>query len=152
MKKILLVTASILFLVSSCTVEKRLYRSGFNFQWHAMNGHSKKDKNMEVFSVEEVETVAKVLVPSKDNTNTARVYEMPTQEIITFSQNDDASVQSNSIETKPQLVRVKAKAGQLISVHQQNKDAKQITKQEIKALKKAVKSQKKSDDISTLKP
>ena len=148
MKKILLVTASILFLVASCTVEKRLYRNGFNVQWHAMIGHSKKDKNMEISSVEEVETVTKVLVSPKDNTNTARVYEMPTQEIIMFSQNDDASVQSNSIETKPQLVRVKGKAGQLISVHQQNKEAKQISKQEMKALKKAVKSQKKSDDIS----
>ena len=148
MKKILLVTASILFLVSSCTVEKRVYRNGFNVQWHAMIGHSQKDKNMEISSVEEVETVAKVLVPSKDNTNIARVYEMPTQEIITFSQIDDASLQSNSIETKSQLVRVKGKAGQLISVHQQKKEAKQISKQEMKALKKAVKSQKKSDDIS----
>ena len=148
MKKILLVTASILFLVSSCTVEKRVYRNGFNVQWHAMIGHSQKDKNMEISSVEEVETVAKVLVPSKDNTNIARVYEMPTQEIITFSQIDDASVQSNSIETKSQLVRVKGKVGQLISVHQQKKEAKQISKQEMKALKKAVKSQKKSDDIS----
>lgn len=147
MKKILLVTASILFLVSSCTVEKRVYRNGFNVQWHAMIGHSKKDKNMEISSVEEVETVAKVLVPSKDNTNTARVYEMPTQEIITVKQNDEASIQSNSIATTAPVVNVKGMADQTISVNQNIKQAKQISKQEMKALHKAVKSQKKSDDV-----
>ncbi len=147
MKKILLVAASILFLVASCTVEKRVYRNGFNVQWHAMNGHSKKDKNMEVSSVEEVETVAKVVVSSKDNSNTASVYEMPTQEVITVAQNDEASIQSKSIATIAPIVNVKGMADQTISVNQNIKDAKQITKQEIKALKKAVKSQKKSDDV-----
>ena len=147
MKKILLVAASILFLVASCTVEKRVYRNGFNVQWHAMNGHSKKDKNMEVSSVEEVETVAKVVVSSKDNSNTASVYEMPTQEVITVAQNDEASIQSKSIGTTAPVVNVKGMADQTISVNQNIKDAKQITKQEIKALKKAVKSQKKSDDV-----
>lgn len=148
MKKILLVAASILFLVASCTVEKRVYRNGFNVQWHAMNGHSKKDKNMEVSSVEEVETVAKVVVSSKDNSNTASVYEMPTQEVITVAQNDEASIQSKSIATIAPIVNVKGMADQTISVNQNIKDAKQITKQEIKALKKAVKSQKKSDEIT----
>lgn len=147
MKKILLVAASILFLVASCTVEKRVYRNGFNVQWHAMNGHSKKDKNMEVSSVEEVETVAKVVVSPKDNSKTASVYEMPTQEVITVAQNDEASIQSNSIGTTAPVVNVKGMADQTISVNQNIKDAKQITKQEIKALKKAVKSQKKSDDV-----
>ena len=112
-----------------------------------MNGHSKKDKNMEVSSVEEVETVAKVVVSSKDNSNTASVYEMPTQEVITVAQNDEASIQSKSIATIAPIVNVKGMADQTISVNQNIKDAKQITKQEIKALKKAVKSQKKSDDV-----
>jgi uncharacterized membrane protein YqaE (UPF0057 family) len=147
MKKILLVTASILFLVASCTVEKRLYRNGFNVQWHAMIGHSKKDKNMEISSVEEVETVTKVLVSPKDNTNTARVYEMPTQEVITVAQNDEASIQSSSIATTAPVVNVKGMADQTIAINQNIKEAKQISKQEIKALKKAVKSQKKSDDV-----
>ena len=147
MKKILLVAASILFLVASCTVEKRVYRNGFNVQWHAMNGHSKKDKNMEVSSVEEVETVAKVVVSPKDNSKTASVYEMPTQEVITVAQNDEASIQSNSISTTAPVVNVKGMADQTISVNQQNKEVKQISKQEMKALKKAVKSQKKSDDV-----
>lgn len=147
MKKILLVAASILFLVASCTVEKRVYRNGFNVQWHAMNGHSKKDKNMEVSSVEEVETVAKVVVSPKDNSKTASVYEMPTQEVITVAQNDEASIQSKSIGTTAPVVNVKGMADQTISVNQNIKEAKQISKQEIKALKKAVKSQKKSDDV-----
>lgn len=147
MKKILLVAASILFLVASCTVEKRVYRNGFNVQWHAMNGHSKKDKNMEVSSVEEAETVAKVVVSPKDNNKTASVYEMPTHEVITVAQNDEASIQSNSIATTAPVVNVKGMADQTISVNQNIKDAKQSSKQEIKALKKALKSQKKSDDV-----
>jgi len=147
MKKILLVAASILFLVASCTVEKRVYRNGFNVQWHAMNGHSKKDKNMEISSVEEVETVAKVVVSPKDNSKTASVYEMPTQEVITVAQNDEASIQSSSIATTAPVVNVKGMADQTIAINQNIKEAKQISKQEIKALKKAVKSQKKSDDV-----
>lgn len=147
MKKILLVAASILFLVASCTVEKRVYRNGFNVQWHAMNGHSKKDKNIEISSVEEVETVAKVVISPKDNSKTASVYEMPTQEVITVAQNDEASIQSNSIGTTAPVVNVKGMADQTISVNQNIKEAKQISKQEMKALHKAVKSQKKSDDV-----
>jgi len=149
MKKILLVAASILFLVASCTVEKRVYRNGFNVQWHAMNGHSKNDKNTEITSIEEVETVAKVVISPKENSKTASVYELPTQEVVAVAvaQNDEASIQSNSIATTPQVVSVKGMANHTISVNQKNKEVKHISKQEIKALHKAVKSQKQSDDV-----
>lgn len=146
MKKILLVTASILFLVASCTVEKRVYRNGFNVQWHAMNGHSKKDKNTEITSLEEVETVAKVVISPKENIKTADVYELPTQEIITVAQNDEASIQANSVATTPQVVSVKGLANQTISANQKNNEV-QISKEEMKSLRKAVKSSKKSDDV-----
>jgi uncharacterized membrane protein YqaE (UPF0057 family) len=112
-----------------------------------MNGHSKKEKNTEITSIEELENVAKVVVSPKDNSKTASVYEIPTQEVITVAQNDEASIQSNSIGTTAPVVNVKGMADQTISVNQNIKDAKQISKQEIKALKKAVKSQKKSDDV-----
>lgn len=147
MKKILLVAASILFLVASCTVEKRVYRNGFNVQWHAMNGHSKKDKSTEITATEEVATVAKVVISPKENSKTASVYEMPTQEVVAVAKNDEASVQTNSIATTPQVVSVKGMADQTISVNQKNKEVKQISKQEMKALHKAVKSQKQSDDV-----
>jgi uncharacterized membrane protein YqaE (UPF0057 family) len=147
MKKILLVAASILFLVASCTVEKRVYRNGFNVQWQAMNGMSKKDKNVELTSMEETETVAKVVVPPKVNAKIAADYEMPIQEVVAVTQNDQASIESNPISTTAHVVSVKGMAKQTISVHQENKEAKQISKQEIKALKKAVKSQNKSDDV-----
>jgi uncharacterized membrane protein YqaE (UPF0057 family) len=124
-----------------------VYRNGFNVQWHAMNGHSKKDKNMEISSVEEVEAVAKVVISPKDNSKTASVYEMPTQEVITVAQNDEASIQSSSIATTAPVVNVKGMADQTIAINQNIKEAKQISKQEIKALKKSVKSQKKSDDV-----
>lgn len=147
MKNILLVAASILFLVASCTVEKRVYRNGFNVKWHAMNGHSKKDKSTEITSTEEVATVAKVVISPKENSKTASVYEMPTQEVVAVAKNDEASVQTNSIATTPQVVSVKGMADQTISVNQKNKEVKQISKQEMKALHKAVKSQKQSDDV-----
>lgn len=147
MKKILLVTASILFLVASCTVEKRVYRNGFNVQWHAMNGHSKKDKNTEITSLEEVETVAKVVISPKENIKTADVYELPTQEIITVAQNDEASIQANSVATTPQVVSVKGMANQTISANQKNNEVKQISKEEMKSLRKAIKSSQKSDDV-----
>lgn len=147
MKKILLVAASILFLVASCTVEKRVYRNGFNVQWQAMNGMSKKDKNVELTSMEETETVAKVVVSPKVNAKIAADYEMSIQEVVAVTQNDQASIESNPISTTAHVVSVKGMAEQTISVHQENKEAKQISKQEIKALKKAVKSQNKSDDV-----
>ena len=147
MKKILLVAASILFLVASCTVEKRVYRNGFNVQWQAMNGMSKKDKNVELTSMEETETVAKVVVSPKVNAKIAADYEMRIQEVVAVTQNDQASIESNPISTTAHVVSVKGMAEQTISVHQENKEAKQISKQEIKALKKAVKSQNKSDDV-----
>jgi uncharacterized membrane protein YqaE (UPF0057 family) len=147
MKKILLITASILFMVASCTVEKRVYRNGFNVQWHAMNGHSKKDKNTEINSIEEVETVAKVVISPKENSKTASVYELPTQEVVAVAQNDEASIQANSVSTTPQVVNVKGMADQTISVNQKNKEVKQISKQEMKALRKVVNSQKQSDDV-----
>lgn len=147
MKKILLVAASILFLVASCTVEKRVYRNGFNVQWQAMNGMSKKDKNVELTSMEETETVAKVDVSPKVNAKIAADYEMRIQEVVAVTQNDQASIESNPISTTAHVVSVKGMAEQTISVHQENKEAKQISKQEIKALKKAVKSQNKSDDV-----
>ncbi len=147
MKKILLITASILFMVASCTVEKRVYRNGFNVQWHAMNGHSKKDKNTEINSIEEVETVAKVVISPKENSKTASVYELPNQEVVAVAQNDEASIQANSVSTTPQVVNVKGMADQTISVNQKNKEVKQISKQEMKALRKVVNSQKQSDDV-----
>ncbi|MEY3585732.1 MAG: Proteolipid rane potential modulator [Bacteroidota bacterium] len=147
MKKILLITASILFMVASCTVEKRVYRNGFNVQWHAMNGHSKKDKNTEITSIEEVETVAKVVISPKENSKTASVYELPNQEVVAVAQNDEASIQANSVSTTPQVVNVKGMADQTISVNQKNKEVKQISKQEMKALRKVVNSQKQSDDV-----
>jgi uncharacterized membrane protein YqaE (UPF0057 family) len=147
MKKILLIAASIIFLVASCTVEKRVYRNGFNVQWHAMNGHSKKDKNTEITSIEEVETVAKVVMSPKETSKTADVYELPTQEIITVAQNDQASIQANSVATTPQVVSVKGMANQTITASQKNNEVKQISKEEMKSLRKAVKSSKKSDDV-----
>ena len=82
-----------------------------------------------------METVAKVVISPKDNSKTASVYEMPTQEVITVAQNDEASIQSSSIATTAPVVNVKGMADQTIAINQNIKEAKQISKQEIKAMK-----------------
>ena len=150
MKKILLVTASILFLVASCTVEKRVYRNGFNVQWHAMNGISKKDKQVEVNSEIEELAAAQVIKAPKVNVTTADTYEAAVEATATsVPQNDVASVDVAPVvmDTKTVANDIKGMAAITIQNSPKNKEVKQVAKQEIKALKKALKSQSKSDDV-----
>ena len=150
MKKILLVAASILFLVASCTVEKRVYRNGFNVQWHAMNGISKKDKNVEVNSVEEEIAVAQVIKAPKANVSTSSTYEAISEEsTTTLTQNDVASLEEAPIQNEVKSIAndIKGMAAVTIQNSPKNNEVKQISKQEIKSLRKTVKAAKKSDDV-----
>jgi uncharacterized membrane protein YqaE (UPF0057 family) len=149
MKKILLVAASILFLVASCTVEKRVYRNGFNVQWHAMNGISKKDKNVEVNSVEEEMAVAQVIKAPKVNVSTSNTYEAIAEESTTLTQNDVASVDVAPIQNEAKSIAndIKGMAAVTIQNSPKSHEAKQVSKQEMKALRKAVKTASKSDDV-----
>jgi uncharacterized membrane protein YqaE (UPF0057 family) len=150
MKKILLVTASILFLVASCTVEKRVYRNGFNVQWHAMNGISKKDKQVEVNSEIEELSTAQVIKAPKANVTTASSYEAPVEATTTsVSQNDVASVDAAPvvIDTKVVSNDIKGMAATTVQNSVSNKAVKHVSKQEMKTLRKALKSQNKSDDV-----
>jgi uncharacterized membrane protein YqaE (UPF0057 family) len=146
MKKILLVTASILFLVASCTVEKRVYRNGFNVQWHAMNGISKKDKQVEVNSEMEELATAQVINAPKANVTTASSYEATTNSV---AQNDVASVDAAPvvIDTKAASNNIKGMAATTIQNNVSNNAVKHVSKQEMKTLRKALKTQNKSDDI-----
>jgi uncharacterized membrane protein YqaE (UPF0057 family) len=150
MKKILLVTASILFLVASCTVEKRVYRNGFNVQWHAMSGISKKDKQVEVNSEIEELAAAQVIKAPKVNVTTADTYEAAVEATATsVPQNDVASVDAAPVvmDTKTVANDIKGMSAITIQNSPKNKEVKQVAKQEVKALKKALKSQSKSDDV-----
>ena len=150
MKKILLVTASILFLVASCTVEKRVYRNGFNVQWHAMSGISKKDKQVEVNSEIEELAAAQVIKAPKVNVTTADTYEAAVEATATsVPQNDVASVDVAPVvmDTKTIANDIKGMSATTIQNSPKNKEVKQVAKQEVKALKKALKSQSKSDDV-----
>jgi len=150
MKKILLVTASILFLVASCTVEKRVYRNGFNVQWHAMNGISKKDKQVEVNSEIEELATAQVIKAPKVNVTTASSYESTVEAATTsVPQNDLASVEVAPvvIETKTVANDIKGMAATTIQNSVSNKAVKHVSKQEMKTLRKALKTQSKSDDV-----
>lgn len=150
MKKILLVAASILFLVASCTVEKRVYRNGFNVQWHAMNGISKKDKNVEVTSVEEEIAVAQVIKAPKVHVSNSNTYEAIAEEsTTTLTQNDVASVDVTPIQNEAKSIAndIKGMAAVTIQNSPKSHEAKQVSKQEMKALRKAVKAASKSDDV-----
>jgi uncharacterized membrane protein YqaE (UPF0057 family) len=146
MKKILLVTASILFLVASCTVEKRVYRNGFNVQWQAMNGISKKDKQAEVNSEIEELSAAQVIKAPKVNMTTSSAYEVTAT---SFTQNDVASVAAAPVvnESKTIAKEIKGMAATTIQNSEINKAAKHVSKQEMKSLRKAHKMQNKSDDV-----
>ncbi|MEN9971820.1 MAG: hypothetical protein RIS20_167 [Bacteroidota bacterium] len=150
MKKILLVAASILFLVASCTVEKRVYRNGYNVQWHAMNGISKKDKQIEVNSEVEELAAAQVIKAPKVNALTASTYEAKLEETTTsVPQNDVASVEVAPIvlDSKSLANDIKGMAATTIQNSELNKAVKHDSKQQMKTLRKALKTQSKSDDI-----
>ena len=150
MKKILLVAASILFLVTSCTVEKRVYSNGFNVQWHAMNGISKKDKQVEVNSEMEELTAAQVIKAPKANVSTSSTYEAMDEATTTsVPQNDVASVDVAPVAIDAKIVAndIKGMAATTIQNSEINKAVKHVSKQEMKTLRKVLKTQKKSDDI-----
>lgn len=150
MKKILLVAASILFLVASCTVEKRIYRNGFNVQWHTMNGISKKDKQVEVNSEIEELVAAQVIKAPKVNMTTASTYESTVESTTTaLPQNDVASVDVAPVVADVKTVAndIKGIAATTILNSEITKAVKHVSKQEMKTLRKALKTQNKSDDV-----
>jgi uncharacterized membrane protein YqaE (UPF0057 family) len=150
MKKILLMTASILFLVASCTVEKRVYRSGFNVQWHAMNGISKKDKQVEVNSEVDELAAAQVVNAPKVNTTTASTYETSVEATTESApQNDVASVNVAPVvvDVKTLANDIKGMATTTIQNSEIDKEAKHVSKQEMKVLRKALKTQNKSNYV-----
>ena len=60
MKKIILFAAAAIFMVSSCTIEKRLYNSGYHVEWNHSKKHVDSDQvaqDVSTSKVREVETV-----------------------------------------------------------------------------------------------
>jgi uncharacterized membrane protein YqaE (UPF0057 family)/cell division protein ZapA (FtsZ GTPase activity inhibitor) len=149
MKKVLLLSVSAMFLIASCTVEKRLYRNGFNVQWQAMNGISKKDKNVEVETPADEMLVAKTILAPKTIVKTTEAYVAPVQESNSVEQTLDVasvSVAPVSAELNQVTAKVTGIAAQTISNQHKNHQAVKKAKQEVKALKKEMK-QEKSDDV-----
>lgn len=145
----LLLSVSAMFLIASCTVEKRLYRNGFNVQWQAMNGISKKDKNVEAETPADEMLVAKTILAPKTTVKTTEAYVAPVQETASVEQTlDVASVSAEPVaaEVNQVTAEVKGMAAQTISNQHKNHQAVKQAKQEVKALKKAMK-QEKSDDV-----
>lgn len=150
MKKILFFSMSAIFLIASCTVEKRIYRNGFNVQWHAMNGISKKDKNvMDEMPSEEV-FVAQTIVSPKSNVQVADVYTAVSTEVTT---DNTADVASNSNQPlildvkKDEVSGVKGMAAQTIQNHHKGLKKGSFAKQVMKAMSTSKKQSQKSDDV-----
>ena len=62
MKKIILFAAAAIFMVSSCTIEKRLYNSGYHVEWNHSNKHVDSDQVAQEESSSEVREVETVVV------------------------------------------------------------------------------------------
>jgi uncharacterized membrane protein YqaE (UPF0057 family) len=114
-----------------------------------MNGISKKGKNVEVNSVDEEISVAQVIKAPKTSGTTSSTYEAIAEESTTLTQNDVASLDVAPIQNEVKSIAndIKGMAAVTIQNSPKSHEAKQVSKQEMKALHKAVKSQKQSDDI-----
>ncbi len=62
MKKIILFAAAAIFMVSSCTIEKRLYNSGYHVEWNHSKKHVDSDQVAQEESASEVREVETVVV------------------------------------------------------------------------------------------
>ena len=62
MKKIILLAAAAIFMVSSCTIEKRLYNSGYHVEWNHSKKHIESDQVAQEESSSEVREAANVEV------------------------------------------------------------------------------------------
>jgi len=62
MKKIILFAVAAIFVVSSCTIEKRLYNSGYHVEWNHSNKHVDSDQVAQEESSSEVREVETVVV------------------------------------------------------------------------------------------
>jgi uncharacterized membrane protein YqaE (UPF0057 family) len=115
-----------------------------------MNGISKKDKQVEVNSEIEELATAQVIKAPKVNVTTASSYESTVEAATTsVPQNDLASVEVAPvvIETKTVANDIKGMAATTIQNSVSNKAVKHVSKQEMKTLRKALKTQSKSDDV-----
>ncbi len=69
MKKIILFAAAAIFMVSSCTIEKRLYNSGYHVEWNHSKKHVDSDQVAQEESASKVREVESVVVNKTANAN-----------------------------------------------------------------------------------
>ncbi len=67
MKKIILFAAVAIFIVSSCTIEKRLYNSGYHVEWNHSKKHVDSDQVAQEESASKVREVESVVVNKTAN-------------------------------------------------------------------------------------
>jgi TM2 domain-containing membrane protein YozV len=75
MKKIILLAVAAVFVVSSCTIEKRLYNSGYHVEWNHSKKHVESDQVAQEESSSEERERQIVAVTSSRTANTDQVVE-----------------------------------------------------------------------------
>ena len=130
MKKIILFAAAAIFMVSSCTIEKRLYNSGYHVEWNHSNKHVDSDQVAQEESSSEVREVATVEV-----NRTASVDQVVEESVVS---NDAVAVVAAESNVSNELVSTTNTVNQESAVAS-DKDQ-QVKAIKVKETKKAEKS------------
>jgi TM2 domain-containing membrane protein YozV len=130
MKKIILFAAAAIFMVSSCTIEKRLYNSGYHVEWNHSNKHVDSDQVAQEESSSEVREVATVEV-----NRTASVDQVVEESVVS---NDAVAVVATESNVSNELVSTTNTVNQESAVAS-DKDQ-QVKAIKVKETKKAEKS------------
>jgi TM2 domain-containing membrane protein YozV len=133
MKKIIFFAAAAIFMVSSCTIEKRLYNSGYHVEWNHSKKHVETNQLVQEESSSEVREVATVEV-----SRTADVDQVSEE---TVAINDVAELTVVSIDESTVSSVVESKTNSASSnVTSVSDNEKQMKAAQFKEIKKAEKS------------
>jgi TM2 domain-containing membrane protein YozV len=133
MKKIIFFAAAAIFMVSSCTIEKRLYNSGYHVEWNHSKKHVETNQLVQEESSSEVREVATVEV-----SRTADVDQVSEE---TVAINDVAELTVVSIDESTISSVVESKTNSASSnVTSVSDNEKQMKAAQFKEIKKAQKS------------
>lgn len=88
MKKIILFAAAAIFMVSSCTIEKRLYNSGYHVEWNHSKKHVDSDQVAQDVSNSKVREVETVVVNRTANADQVVEVSVMNNDAVVAAEND----------------------------------------------------------------
>ena len=116
MKKIILFAAAAIFMVSSCTIEKRLYNSGYHVEWNHSKKHVDSDQVAQDVSTSKVREVETVVVNRTANADQVVEVSVMNNDAVVAAENDASNelvsttntVNQESAEASDKDLEVKA--------------------------------------------